>query len=91
MHPTHWKYLGFGFDGTLYVYCVLPFGLNASAGIFCRFSAVAARAIIAECGTAVLALIVYIDDFGIALSDSATLADAERFIAVIESLGFSVN
>ncbi len=34
IHPAHWKYLGFEFEGVVYVYCALPFGLNASAGVF---------------------------------------------------------
>ena len=72
-----------------YVYCVLPFGLNASAGTFCRFTAVVARAVRASGLTS--ASIVYIDDFGCALGPAATPADALEVITIIKSFGFSVS
>ena len=34
IYPAHWKYLGFELSGAIYVFCVLPFGLSASAGTF---------------------------------------------------------
>jgi hypothetical protein len=89
IHPAHWKYLGFEFDGTLYVYCVLPFGLNASAGFFCRFSAVAASMVRAS--GLISAAIVYIDDFGFALRGEASEADARAVFDIIRSLGFALN
>ena len=87
--PAHWKYLGFQFEGVQYVYCVLPFGLNASAGTFCRFTAVVAKAVRASDLTS--ASIVYIDDFGCALGPAATPADALEVITIIRSFGFSVS
>jgi hypothetical protein len=89
IHPAHWKYLGFQLDGVQYVYCVLPFGLSASPGTFCRFSAVAADMVRAS-GKA-SACIVYIDDFGFALDPSCTVDDAREIMNIIRSLGFSLN
>ena len=89
VYPAHWKYLGFEFEGVQYVYCVLPFGLSASAGTFCRFTAVVAKVLRASGLTS--ALIVYIDDFGCALGPAASPADALEVITIIESFGFSVR
>jgi hypothetical protein len=74
IHPAHWKYLGFELGGALYVFGVLPFGLSASAGTFCRFSAVAADMVRKSGLTS--ASIVYIDDFGFALGPDASRVDA---------------
>ena len=54
--------LGFTFDGIDYVYTCLPFGLSASAYVFCEFSAVTARALRRSGLTK--ALINYVDDLG---------------------------
>jgi len=77
IHPAHWKYLGFELGGALYVFGVLPFGLSASAGTFCRFSAVAADMVRRSGLTS--ASIVYIDDFDFALGpDAARVAVGAR-------------
>ncbi len=67
------------------VFCVLPFGLSASAGTFCRFSAVAADVIRRRSRTT--ALIAYIDDFGGGLGREATHEDAQAVIDTISELG----
>ena len=60
--PRHRTLLGFRFEGTTYVYTVLPFGLTTSASVFCAFTAVTAKAV-RDSGL-VSALIVYVYDFG---------------------------
>ena len=87
--PAHWKYLGLEFEGVHYVFCVLPFGLSASAGTFCRFSAVAAKMVRASGITS--ASIIYIDDLGGALAPDKTADDAAGVITIVKSLGFSVS
>jgi hypothetical protein len=87
--PRHRTLLGFSFDGVMYVYNVLPFGLTTSASVFCAFTAVTARAL--RNSGLVSALIVYVDDFGGSIGHLRDPARMDAVLRIIRSFGWVLS
>jgi hypothetical protein len=85
--PRFRTLLGFTFDGIDYVYNCLPFGLCTPAYVFCRFTAVTARAL--RLSKLVTALIVYVDDIGGAIGKARDPRRMEAIIKLVRSFGWA--
>jgi hypothetical protein len=77
--PRFRTLLGFTFDGVDYVYNCLPFGLSTSAFVFCKFTAITARAL--RRSGLVTALITYVDDIGGSIGQRP---DRQRMDAILD-------
>ena len=84
--PRHRTLPGFRFEGTTYVYTVLPFGLTTSASVFCAFTAVTAKAV-RDSGF-VSALIVYVDDFGGSVGQERDTERMNEVLRIVRSFGW---
>jgi hypothetical protein len=84
--PRHRTLLGFRFEGTTYVYTVLPFGLTTSASVFCAFTAVTAKAV-RDSGL-MSALIVYVDDFGGSVGQERDTERMNEVLRIVRSFGW---
>ncbi|XP_038147769.1 uncharacterized protein LOC119787801 [Cyprinodon tularosa] len=88
IYPPHRKYLRFAFQGKMYEYLVLPFGLSLSPRVFVKCTE-AAVAPLREKG---VRLATYIDDWLIAAQSPAELmTHAEMLTSHLAALGFSIN
>jgi len=87
--PRHRTLRGFSFDGVMYVYNVLPFGLTTSASVFCAFTAVTARAL--RNSGLVSALIVYVDDFCGSIGHLRDPARMDAVLRIIRSFGWVIS
>ena len=86
--PGHRAFLRFAFQGQAYQFRVLPFGLSLSPRVFTRVVAAALHPLQLS-GMKVLP---YLDDWLIvAPSRSQVVADTERLLSHVQSLGFRVN
>lgn len=88
IYPPHRKYLRFAFQGVVYEYTVLPFGLSLSPRVFVKCT-VTAIAPLRERG---LRLAMYLDDWLLAAQCPNQLQDHARLLlSHLASLGFTVN
>lgn len=88
IYPPHRKYLRFAFQGVVYEYTVLPFGLSLSPRVFVRCT----EAAIAPLRKRGLRLATYIDDWLlVAQSPHQLQAHAGLLLSHLASLGFTVN
>jgi hypothetical protein len=87
--PRHRTLRCFSFDGVMYVYNVLPFGLTTSASVFCAFTAVTARAL--RNSGLVSALIVYVDDFCGSIGHLRDPARMDAVLRIIRSFGWVIS
>jgi len=78
--------LGFHFEGVDYVYNSLPFGLVTSAYVFCKFTAVTARAL--RLSELVTALIVYVDDIGGSIGKVFDKKRMDEILKLVRSFGW---
>ena len=88
IYPPHRKFLRFGFQGKLYEYTVLPFGMSLSPRVFVRCTETA----LAPLRQQGLRIASYIDDW-LLCADSAHEAaqHTSRVLSHVTSLGFNVN
>ena len=88
IYPPHRKFLRFAFEGRLYEYTVLPFGLSLSPRVFVKVT----EAAIAPLRHQGIRLSNYIDDW---LISAASCSEAARHtnlvLSHLEALGFNVN
>ena len=88
IYPPHRKFLRFAFEGRLYEYTVLPFGLSLSPRVFVKVT----EAAIAPLRHQGIKLATYIDDW---LISAASCSEAARHtklvLAHLAALGFNVN
>lgn len=59
MHPAAWDYLGLEWEGSFYIFCVLPFGLASAPWVFTKFMREVASGLRAKG----IRLLVYLDDW----------------------------
>ena len=86
IHPKHRTLCGFEFEGILYCYACLPFGLGISAFVFCLFTAVTAAALRASGLTK--AMIWYVDDCIASAGPTRDDARVAKIVAFIRSFGW---
>jgi hypothetical protein len=84
--PRFRTLLGFTFEGVDYVYNCLPFGLATSAYVFCKFTAVTARAL--RLSELVTALIVYVDDLGGSIGKTLDRKRMDDILKLTRSFGW---
>ena len=88
VHPSHWRFLRFHWQGKVYEYTALPFGLATAPRLFTKLL----KPVLANLRTAGVRLIGYLDDF---LIIGKTKPEAEgaymKMKSLLESLGFIVN
>lgn len=88
IYPPHRKYLRFAFQGVVYEYTVLPFGLSLSPRVFVKCT----EAAIAPLRKKGLRLATYIDDWLLAaLCPQQIQAHTRLLLSHLASLGFTVN
>ena len=88
IYPPHRKFLRFGFQGKVYQYAVLPFGMSLSPRVFVRCTETA----LAPLRQQGLRTASYIDDWLLMASSATEASEATaRVLAHITSLGFIVN
>ncbi|XP_047205469.1 uncharacterized protein LOC124857922 [Girardinichthys multiradiatus] len=88
IYPPHRKYLRFAFQGEIYEYLVLPFGLSLSPRVFVKCTE-AAITPLRERG---MRLATYIDDWLIAAQSLEELrTHAEMLTLHLTALGFTIN
>ena len=88
IYPPHRKFLRFGFQGKIYEYMVLPFGLSLSPRVFVKCT----QAALAPLRQRGFRIANYIDDW-LVMADSETIAQDQTnaVISHITALGFTVN
>ena len=88
IYPPHRKFLRFGFQGKVYEYMVLPFGMSLSPRVFVRCTETA----LAPLRQQGIRIASYIDDWLLS-ADSAQQAaqHTARVLSHVTSLGFNVN
>lgn len=88
IYPPHRKYLRFAFQGVVYEYTVLPFGLSLSPRVFVRCT----EAAVAPLRKQGLRLATYIDDWLLAAQTPHQLqVHVELLLSHLAALGFTVN
>ena len=88
IYPPHRKFLRFAFEGRLYEYTVLPFGLSLSPRVFVKVT----DAAIAPLRHQGIRLATYIDDWLISAASSSEVARQTNLVlAHLRALGFNVN
>ena len=88
IYPPHRKFLRFGFQGKVYEYTVLPFGMSLSPRVFVRCTETA-LAPLRQQGIRVAS---YIDDWLLCASSAQEAAQiTTRVLSHVTSLGFNVN
>lgn len=88
IHKAHIKYLRFNFQGKIYEYKVLPFGLSIAPFIFTKLL----KPVTAYIRSKGIVLVQYIDDFlicGTSFNQCKQVVMATR--KILESLGFITN
>ena len=88
IYPPHRKFLRFGFEGRVYEFTVLPFGMSLSPRVFVKCT----QAAIAPLRSRGVRIATYIDDWAI-FGDSRQQAERHVNLVVshLTSLGFTVN
>ena len=88
IHPFHWRFLRFHWQGKVYEYTVLPFGLVTAPRLFMKLL----KPVLANLRAAGVRLIRYLDDF---LIIGKMKPEAEgaymKMKSLLEGLGFIVN
>lgn len=88
IYPPHRKYLRFAFQGVVYEYTVLPFGLSLSPRVFVKCT----EAAVAPLRKKGLRLATYIDDWLLAAQCPQQIqAHTMLLLSHLASLGFTVN
>ena len=88
IYPPHRKFLRFGFEGRVYEYTVLPFGMALSPRVFVKCT----QAAIAPLRQQGIRLATYIDDWLISADTSQKVErDTAVVISHLTSLGFTIN
>ena len=88
IYPPHRKFLRFGFQGKVYEYTVLPFGMSLSPRVFVRCTE-AALAPLRQQGLRVAS---YIDDWLLCASSAReVVSDTAKVMSHVTSLGFTIN
>ena len=88
IYPPHRKFLRFGFEGKVYEYTVLPFGMSLSPRVFVKITQEA----IAPLRHKGIRLLNYIDDWLICANSAQEVAlHTKVTIAHLQTLGFSLN
>ena len=88
IYPPHRKFLRFGYEGRVYEYMVLPFGMSLSPRVFVKCT----QAAIAPLRQRGVRIACYIDDW-VTMSDSARQAELHTgwVVSHLISLGFNIN
>ncbi|KAL0479741.1 hypothetical protein AKO1_007538 [Acrasis kona] len=85
MHKDTWKLLTFEFEGTLYQYITLPFGLNTAPSEFSKIVGEAVKILRKEG----ILIFFYLDDFLVlARTREKCKTATARFLTVMQDLGF---
>ena len=88
IYPPHRKFLRFAFQGVIYEFSVLPFGLSLSPRVFVKCT----EAALGPLSTKGIRLATFIDDFLLAASSAQeAIAHTEHTMAHLSSLGFRFN
>ena len=88
IYPPHRKFLRFGFEGKVYEYMVLPFGMSLSPRVFVKCT----QAAIAPLRQQGVRITTYIDDWlTISTSPQEALFHTEQVVNQLLSLGFTIN
>ena len=88
VYGPHRKFLRFGFEGRIYEYTVLPFGMSLSPRVFVKVT----QAAIAPLRSQGIRLATYIDDWLISAGSSEEVVRHTRLVRNhLSSLGFSLN
>ena len=88
IYPPHRKFLRFGFQGRIYEYTVLPFGLSLSPRVFVKCT----QAALAPLRQRGIRIACYLDDWAI-FADSEIMARDQMNAVIhhITALGFTIN
>ena len=88
IYPPHRKFLRFAFEGRLYEYTVLPFGLSLSPRVFVKVT----EAAIAPLRQQGIRLANYVDDWMISSCSSLEASlHTQTVLAHLTALGFNIN
>ena len=88
IYPPHRKFLRFGFEGKVYEYTVLPFGLSLSPRVFVKCT----QAAVAPLRQRGVRIATYIDDWlTLATSRQEALFHTRQVVDLLSSLGFTIN
>ena len=88
IHPSHWKYLRFAFEGEAYEYQVLPFGLSLAPRTFTKCM----DAVLKPLSSVGIQVLNYIDDWLLCAPSRAQAAkDTRLLLRHIQELGLVVN
>ena len=88
VHPAHWQYLRFAFEGTAYEFMVLPFVLYLAPGTFTK----CIDTVLAPLTSRGLLFLNYLDDWLIcAPTRTQVLSDRDMLLTHISRLGITVN
>ena len=84
----HRRFLRFAFQGSVYQYCVLPFGLSLAPRVFTR----CVQCALAPLQRQGLLVLPYLDDWlVVSRSSEQAAADTRRLLSHVAALGFTVN
>ena len=88
IHPSHWKYLRFAFEGEAYEYQVLPFGLSLAPRTFTKCM----DAVLEPLSSRGVQVLNYLDDWLLcAASRTQAARDTSLLLSHIRELGLVVN
>ena len=88
IHESSRKYLRFSWQGVMYEYTALPFGLSAAPRVFTKVL----KPVLAELRAAGICLVAYLDDLLIiGKTKEETEAAYHRTKTLLQSLGFMIN
>ena len=87
MDPRYYTYLGFQWEGELYVFRVLPFGLASAPWCFTKIM----RTIFLHLRFRGVRLINYLDDLLFLVSDSQSTAHMQLVLDTFKSTGLAIN
>ena len=88
VYPAHRKFLRFGFEGRVFEYTVLPFGLSLSPRVFVKVT----QAAIAPLRQQGIRLSTYLDDWLIsAASSDEVTRHTNVVVSHLTTLGFNIN
>lgn len=85
MAPESWPYLGFEFEGQIWTFCQLPFGLATACWVFTKITA----ALAGKWRSVGIRLMHYLDDFLVAALRAAFERTVNFVLADLERAGFS--
>lgn len=88
VHRSHRRFLAFRFQGAIYQYRTLPFGLSSAPYAFTKLT----RPVVTWLRKAGVSCVIYLDDFLIIDRDAETCRKNTRLaVKFLESLGFIIN